>query len=403
VLRFIAFFLLLTALSSSTTALASVAEYKQAISAFQKSKASLQSKIDTLEQQFELNMTEIDNSYTSTSIAIEIEAANALAQIDTAQLPQMAVSQKVIDTALASLSTAGAVEVLKDLTAPRGFSAHSGAENYLSCLPFANSYPVTKQMVIKWPCANRTIDYPLPLKISKWDPTGSLILGTEWRTGDTTTIFINYGDKDYRGHLVGVDQMISAGEIKPTNITEFNRVSTTLKTEPLTLANLKSKYERDKNSVLVSKQNKLSANSDIRASKIDELEEELTEKKQEMQALQDLDELGILAAKRAGKNNKDFNKEFSVAFVFEHNRQQLELIADGELGGDLNYRSISTLAKVLILLDSADAIASKYDYLKASRFNTVVGSAFTKDIGFRTTQKYVVSKYQKATSKKITF
>ena len=258
-LRFIALFFLLTALSSSTTALASVLEYKQAISTFQKSKASLQSKIDTLEQQFEVKMTEIDDSYTSTSIAIEIEAANVLAQIDTAQLPQIAASQKMIDTALASLSTAGAVEVLKDLTAPRFFSVHPGAESYLSCLPIANSYPVTKQTVIKWPCANRTIDYPRPQSMSKWDPSGSLILGTEWRIGDTTTIFINYDDKDYRGHLVAVDQMISAGEIKPTNVTEFNRVSTTLRTEPLTLANLKSKYERDKNSVLVSKQNKIAA------------------------------------------------------------------------------------------------------------------------------------------------
>jgi hypothetical protein len=61
------------------------------------------------------------------------------------------------------------------------------------------------------------------------------------------------------------------------------------------------------------------------------------------------------------------------------------------------------------LSSSTTALASVAEYKQAisafqkSKANTVVGSAFTKDIGFRTTQKYVVSKYQKATSKKITF
>jgi hypothetical protein len=77
------------------------------------------------------------------------------------------------------------------------------------------------------------------------------------------------------------------------------------------------------------------------------------------------------------------------------------LIADGELESAFTYRSISTLAKVLVLLDTADAIASRYDYESALKFNTQVGSAFTKELGFRAIKKYVTSKYQQATGKKL--
>jgi ribosomal protein L29 len=313
----VAFLFTLVAVSSPSTAFSAVTDYKKVVALFQKSNASFESDIEALEENFEVQMELIDTTYTVTTTKIEVEAQSELTEISSVLGLKIDASQKVISEALASISTWGAVEVSKDLTAPRGFSQHPGAESYLSCQPFTTAIPVTKPTVIKWPCANRTIDYPRPAKISKWDPTGSLIFGTEWRIGDQTTLFISYDDKDYRGHLVGVDQMIAAGEIKPTNPTEFSRFSTILKTEPLTLANLTSTRERQLNTVAATKSKKLSTAASLRESQIEDLEEELAEKKEKLQALQSLDNLGVLAAKRAAKNIKNFDKAFAVAVIFE--------------------------------------------------------------------------------------
>ena len=373
---------------------------KKVLSVFQSSKSSVQDQLDELEKQFELDMDQIDENSRAKEIQIEKEAIEAAAKLDSISLPQIQASQKLIDAALKDFSTAGVVEVIKELRAPIGYSAHPKAGSYLACPKFTEQIPVKTVVVVKDPCFGQITEYPLPQKISKWDPTGGLIRGEYWQPGDKTNLVVPNDYSDKRGYFVDIDQMISASEITPINFVEFSRVSAILKTEPLTLDGLKSKYEREKNAILVSKSKKISENNTVRESQIDDLESEFNSKKEELQALQVIDELGIIAAKRASKNLGDFDKAFSVAFRFEYNKQQLELIANDEWNGDLSYRSINTLAKVLTLLDIADSIAAKYSFSSASKFNSSLGTAFTRNAEFRSIQKYVSLKYQKATGKR---
>ncbi len=377
---------------------------KKVLSVFQSSKSSLQDQLDELEKQFEQDMDRIDEEFRAKEIQLEKDAIQAAAQLDSSLLPQIAVSQVNIDSALASLDSAGQVEVLVELRAPIGRSEHEGAGSYLACPKFTETMPLNKVVYVKFPCANASMngDYPIPQKTYKGDPSGQFIFPDLWKAGDKTKIFIAYDDKNYRGHLTAIDRMLAAGEIRPINPVEFNTQTAILKTEPLVLEGLKTKYEREKNAILSIKASRIAENSELRDGAIDDLESEFNSKKEELQALQVIDELGIAAAKRASKSSGDFDKAFSVAFRFEYNKQQLELIANDEWNGDLSYRSINTLSKVLALLDIAESIAAKYNFSSASKFNSSLGTVFTRDVEFRSIQKYVSLKYQKATGKRAT-
>ena len=373
---------------------------KKVLSIFLESKTSIQNQLEELEQQFEAGLDEIDESSKAKEIQIENEAMASSTQLDSTLVPQIKASQQKLDSALNDFSTAGVVEVQKELRASIGYSAHRLAGSYLACPKFTEQIPVQSPITVKDPCIAPNGDYPKPAKISKWDPTGSLIRGDYWQPGEKTYLVVPKDYEDKRGHFVDIDQMIAASEISPTNLIEYNRVTAILKTEPINLSSLKSKFERERNAILATKSKKLSENSAMRDSLIDDLEEEFNAKKQELQALETIDNLGILAAKRASKNPGNFDKAFSIAFRFEYNKQQLELIANEEWDGDLSYKSINTMAKVLVLLEVADSIVSKYNLESASKFNTSLGTTFTRDAGFRNIQKYVSLKYQKATGKR---
>jgi hypothetical protein len=103
----------------------------------------------------------------------------------------------------------------------------------------------------------------------------------------------------------------------------------------------------------------------------------------------------ILAAKRASKDYKTFGKAFETALKFEHNRAELNRLAEMPWSGITGLRALNTLTKVIALADLADEISMKYTFVTAAKINTSVGNTFTKDSAFTASLKLGRSIYVK--------
>ena len=103
----------------------------------------------------------------------------------------------------------------------------------------------------------------------------------------------------------------------------------------------------------------------------------------------------MLAAKRASKDYKTFDKAFSTALAFEYNRSRLTEIVDLPWTAFTSLRSLSSVSKVLALADFADEVAAKYTMTNALKLNKSVGNTFTKEQTFLTGAKKAKSLYVK--------
>lgn len=375
---------------------------QRVLQAFQSTEKDLASQLLSLEDDLEKELEEIDEAYKNEELSIEKSSLVLLNAKDGEFMPQIKTSQKIIDEALVAMELAGQVEIIQELRAPRGFSQHMGAESYLACPKFTATIPVKAITYVKSPCAEQNQNsYPRPAKISNWDPTGSMIFGENWMPGDKTSLYIGHADKNYRGHLTAIDVMIAAGEIRPLNLSEYSRVSGILKTEPINLEALQSRYQRERTAVLSAKSELSAVNSANRENLIDEAEARFETQKDKLAQLSEINKLAVVASIRASKNPEQMERAFSTAFKFEYNRKMLELVVEEEWTGEWNFRSVNTITKVLALLDQSDSIASKYSYAKAASFNSAVGSAFTRSLEFRNMLKVVTLKYQKVTGTRI--
>ena len=192
-----------------------------------------------------------------------------------------------------------------------------------------------------------------------------------------------------------VESVISDGYMTPVNVAEFDSTRLTIKSETANLNTLTATYSNARTAVMTKYDNALAV---IKTSTNNALDFENNRYQQELAALeaqQAQSESFILAAKRASKDYKNFDKAFSTALAFEHNRAQLTEIVDLPWTAFTSLRSLNTLSKVLALVDFADSVAAKYTMTNALKLNKSVGDTFTKTPTFVTGAKKAKTLYVK--------
>lgn len=352
---------LTAALITSSTLPAQGADLKvsaqSAVSGFQSSLNTILDQIETLSREHERNVADINQVNLDSIAKINTTQTTDLAGLATNYLPKMSASSTSIALAKTKILTVSGVKVLQ----------LGNNRNYWGNLKCPILRPDCKSL----------------------DDKGAL-----FKVGEVTTFLDEVTQRaDY---LYEIDLMISYGLIELLSPIEFQSAATTIRSEPASLDALTASYSNARIAAQT-KYNKAAevikiATNSALAFENNRYEQALAE----LEAQQAQAETFILAAKRATKDYKTFDKAFTAALQFEHNRSQLNEIADLPWTAFTSLRSLSSLSKVIALTDFANAVAAKYTLANALKLNSSVGNTFVKEPAFNVSLKAAKALYKKA-------
>jgi hypothetical protein len=226
--------------------------------------------------------------------------------------------------------------------------------------------------------------------------------GERFVVGEVTKIkgILATNSTDY---LPEIDIMVAQGLIELLTPTEFRLVASTIKTEPLNINSLSSRFAEAQNNARNRQARSIEAADAVRASDLSDLDQEYETAKAQLEVQLKAAELALLAAKRASKDTASFDTAFVIAYKFEYNREMVGEIADAAWTGDWTFRTIDSIIKVNRLAVTGDSIGLKYSKKAASAFNAAVGNAFTNEPDFRAALKVVTATYKQATKVSLKF
>jgi hypothetical protein len=381
------FLLSITVIASSTPS-ANAANLKVAaqsvVSEFQASLTATLSKLSLLEDEHAKNLAEINQvSLEATAQATATQAADLIAAANLYN-PKISATNALIVSAKLKWESVNQL-VIKDSFGFLG-NVQSVAGNYFLCPPSTLPNGSTWLEIVKRTCNGGT--NPMLGARSTKGIAGSTIGGEDWQKGDVGTL--NTWDLNKV-----VESVISDGYMSPVNVAEFDSTRLAIKSETANLNTLTTTYSNARTAVMNKYDNALAV---IKSSTNSALDFENSRYQQALEALEAQQaqlESFVLAAKRASKDFKTFDKAFSTALAFEHNRAQLTEIVDLPWTAFTSLRSLNSLSKVLALVDFADSVAAKYTMTNALKLNKSVGNTFTKTPTFVTGAKKAKTLYVK--------
>lgn len=219
----------------------------------------------------------------------------------------------------------------------------------------------------------------------------------DWQKGDITTIALRNAEDKYVA--IGIEK----GYIVPVNLILFDTGRVGYKRALADSANQTALNGKARVSAQEKRDRAVALASASRESALADLDDAYETSRAQLEAQETAAQLAILAAKRASKDAKNFDKAFVVAYKFEYNRQMVNQIADAAWTGDWTFRTIDSILKVNRLAVSGDDIASRYSLASANSFNSAVGNAFTNEPDFRAALKVLTSIYKKTTNTTLKF
>ena len=385
--------ILLILLLCSTTAVSSIpsataADLKvaaqSAVSGFQASLTATLDQLNLLEDEHAKNIADINQvNLEATAKATATQTADLLA-VANLYNPKISASNTLIASAKLKWESVNQL-IIKDSFGFLG-NVQTVAGNYFLCPPSTLPNGPTWLEIVKRTC-NGSTNPMLGARSTKGN-AGSTIGGEDWQKGDIGTL--NTWDLNKV-----VESVISDGYMTPVNVAEFDSTRLSIKSETANLNSLTATYSNAKAAVMGKHENALavikSATSNALTIENNRYEQALAAL--ELQQLQA--ETFVLAAKRASKDYKTFDKAFSTALAFEYNRSRLTEIVDLPWTAFTSLRSLSSVSKVLALADFADEVAAKYTMTNALKLNKSVGNTFTKEQTFLTGAKKAKSLYVK--------
>jgi hypothetical protein len=336
---------------------------KAVTAAFTKVLSTANNSLEALELKYEADIDALDVALANATIAangtydLEIQTASNL------YAPQISGSSSKMTEARAKFASVSGVKVLAQGTS-RGY----------------------------WGNLNCPTARPMCIDVDK---------GEKFNIGEVTTLKAIIGTQtDY---LLEIDIMLGLGLIELTNRAEYLAVTSILKNEPANLSKITSEYTAAQTAAKNKKDRAIQSATALRESALADLDDAYETARVQLEAQETAAQLALLAAKRATKDAKNFDKAFVVAYKFEYNRQMVNQIADAAWTGDWTFRTIDSILKVNRLAVSGDDIASRYSLASANSFNSAVGNAFTNEPDFRAALKVLTSIYKKTTNTTLKF
>lgn len=357
---------------------------KSAIKNFQELANSIVDQKNTLEDEHLKNKTEIDQELLNV-----VSKASGTLQIDLSAVanlynPKISAANTALVEAKNKWETVNTL-IIKDNYGYMG-SAQAFATKYFLCPPSTLPSGPGWMEIVKRNC-NGSQNPMLGARSTK-TTVPNTIGGEDWQKGDIGTL--NTWDLPKE-----VESVISDGYIVPLNSTLFDSVRLTIRNEMNNVKSLTTMSSTAKVSAQTKYDNAVQAAKES-AFKAIEFENNRFDQESERLEFSQLEmETFILAAKRASKDYKTFNKAFETALRFEYNRTELNRLAEMPWSGITGLRALNSLTKVIALADLADGISQKYTQVSAAKINASVGNTFTKDPTFTTSLKLSRSIYIK--------
>jgi len=371
-------FLVTTILVATSIYPAEAADLKvsaqSAVSGFQASLNATLDELNLLEDEHAKNTADINKvNLEATTKATNLLAADLLA-INNNYLPQLTDANQKKTEAKVTFDLNNKIKIGPG----GGFFGGTNLANYVDCLIDAKTLRKLKRY-----CADN-ITVPVA-------GTGTYD-GNEWpdwNAGDITTIQLFNTDEKL------VQDGITLGYIIPLNLTAFDASRIAYKTQTAKILELTQQGGAARSAATKKSDNAIAliktATNNALAFEDNRYEQALAE----LEARQAQAQLFILAAKRASKDYKTFNKAFTTALQFEFNRSQLTELANTPWTAFTSLRTMSSLVKVIALADFADAVAAKYTLASAAKLNASVGNTFTKVPTFTVSLKTAKALYIK--------
>jgi len=392
----ISLFSLISAPLSATAATQQVA-IQQVKATFKSLTVEISNALDALESEYESKIDQLDAALLEATQNAERTASNEILALNNLYLPQIATSAKKLQDTKANFSNVAKVRITNSTTVQT-----SRVGLYLKCpepwVPLGNQaeYAVKE-------CAN-TNGYPRPGDKSIKFP-GTTIYQGGFEKGDITEIVIEAITECVGVTNCGGSEKLESGladkAIELITPNEFELTRSILVTETLNSNSISAKLTEGKKKIESKRVEAIARAKIERQSQLEEITDNYKENKASLENQLQIAEDANAAARRAAKNPEMFDKAFSVAYKFEYNRRKLTEISDSEWTGKLTFRTIDSLKKVVNLAKEGDSIAGAYSFQKALSFNSRVGIGFTGEPEFRATLKVVISKYQKATGRRV--
>lgn len=371
-------FLVTTILVATSIYPAEAADLKvsaqSAVSGFQASLNATLDELNLLEDEHAKNTADINKvNLEATTKATNLLAADLLA-INNNYLPQLTDANQKKTEAKVTFDLNNKIKIGPG----GGFFGGTNLANYVDCLIDAKTLRKLKRY-----CADN-ITVPVA-------GTGTYD-GNEWpdwNAGDITTIQLFNTDEKL------VQDGITLGYIIPLNLTAFDASRIAYKTQTAKILELTQQGGAARSAATKKSDNAIAliktATNNALAFEDNRYEQALAE----LEARQAQAQLFILAAKRASKDYKTFDKAFTTALQFEFNRSQLTELANTPWTAFTSLRTMSSLVKVIALADFADAVAAKYTLASAAKLNASVGNTFTKVPTFTVSLKTAKALYIK--------
>jgi hypothetical protein len=377
-----------------------------------------------LEDEHAKNTAEINQVGLLVATKISTTLQTDLVSLASQYNPQIAASNSALTAAKAKWETVNTLKIQDGF----GFngSSQAAAIKYFLCPPSTLPNGPTWLEIVKRTCNGAT--NPLFGARSTKGVAGSTIGGEDWQKNEIGTLNTWDFGKD-------LEAVIADGYMVAVNPADFDSTRLTIKSETTNFASLTAIYSKARLDAHTKSDNATSAAKSATASALafeNNRYEQATaiyvkakldaqaksekamvvtntatanalafEDNRYEQAMKDLElkqaqaESFILAAKRASKDYKTFNKAFTTALQFEYNRIMLGRVADAPWTAFTSLRSLSSLVKVIALADLADATASRYTMANAAKLNASVGNTFTKDPSFSASLKTSKALYSK--------
>lgn len=357
---------------------------KSAVSGFQQSLTATLDAMNILEDEHAKITAEINQvgllAVTKISATLQTDLVALASQYN----PKIAASNAALTTAKAKWETVNTLKIQDGF----GFlgSSQAAAAKYFLCPPSTLPGGPTWLEIVKRTCNGST--NPLFGARSTKGAAGSTIGGEDWQKGEIGTLNTWDFGKD-------LEAVLADGYMVAVNLADFDSTRLAIKSETANLSSLTAIYGKAKLDAQAKSEKAIAVTNAA-------TENALTfENNRFEQALEDLElqqaqaESFILAAKRASKDYKSFNKAFTTALQFEFNRVQLAQLADSPWSSITSLRTMNSLIKVIALADLADTIASRYTMANAAKLNASVGNTFTKDPTFSASLKTSKALYSK--------
>lgn len=353
---------------------------KAVTAAFNKVLSTTNNSLEALELEYEADIDALDATLAAVTKAAEVTYDNELLAATTLYAPQITAANKKAEDSLKIFNTSNKVKV----GSGGGFFGGTNLANFLDCL----LDPVTLKKYNRV-CSDNT-KTPVPGTGTLWPDYG-------WQKDDVTTIQIFNSAQEL------VQNGIAAGYIIPLDLLAFDSSRIAYKQALADVATLTDLNGKARTSAQSKRENSVSRATGSRESALTDLDDAYETSRTKLEAQETAAQLALLAAKRATKDAKSFDRAFVVAYKFEYNRLMVNQIADAAWTGDWTFRTIDSILKVNRLAVSGDGIARRYSLASANSFNSAVGNAFTNEPDFRAALKVLTSIYKKTTNTTLKF